>query len=75
MIKEGTVLIARKTLHMTYNPNDRCLTKGRKYIVEGLENDCIRFKSDLCRDHLWELYAVNEDFIIDFKLNKNIRTL
>lgn len=75
MIRQGTVLIAKRTVHMAYNPKDICLTKGRKYIVDRIEDSCIVFNSNIIRGHYWALDEIADFFIFDLKLNKKTKTL
>lgn len=72
-VKIGEVLIAKKTVHMQYNPIDVCLTKHHKYKIKGFSEDCFIIDSDILKDHYWGMEDLDNFFIKSNKiLNKNI---
>lgn len=74
-IRVGQILIARKTVHMQYNPVDICLKKNHRYKILGIEDDTFIINSEILKAHPWDTSEIDKFFITTLKMNKNIHIL
>lgn len=58
----GTILIAKEDAFM--DTKEKCLTKGKEYIIKSLKGNAIVFESDFDENHEWLISEIDTDFTI-----------
>ena len=74
----GDRIRAKKTVRMSYHPEDICLIKGKIYEVKDVsyKHNIIAIDSEIDHDHLWEIDSLDNCFRLYIGyINKKIKIL